>query len=141
MRAYRLLLCLMICWGLILLSCGMGGGGNPVGVTGGSIDGYGESSVVEGSGQGVDNLTGAWTASITDDIPSLTVQILLTINTNGTYSLEYTAGSYNDIETGTYEVKGNQIIIDGEAADYTLSGNTLTLYMDEETIVFTRVSG
>ena len=38
-----------------------------------------------------------------------------------------------ELATGTYEVKGNQLIVDGDAFTFTLVGKKLTLYSVDET--------
>jgi len=49
MRRYRIFFTLIVCLGLLAMYCGQGGGDNPVGVTGGAEEGYGEDSITEGS--------------------------------------------------------------------------------------------
>ena len=133
-----------ICIALLGVSCGIGGNNNPVGVTGGSSDGYGSKNFGPGDSDTPlpgpnpgpsSDLYGTWVAF---DYEYGYTEIL-TINPDGTYSIEIEIDYYSCTITGYYTIEGNQLYIDGEPATYSLSGNTLTLNMYGYPIVFTRI--
>ncbi|MBN2102819.1 hypothetical protein JW835_02160 [bacterium] len=149
MRSYRIFFSVIVCLGLIMMSCGVGGSDNPVGVTGGAMDGYGVNSIVEGSAQDSDasgqtgDFVGTWVGSMDIMTPygfPIEATITLTINADGTYEMTYEALGASETETGTYLITGDQLFIDGELANYTLTGNTLILYLEGETLELTRVN-
>jgi hypothetical protein len=144
MRLHSVLSVILIL-ALFGLHCGTGGGGNPVGVTGGSSDGYGSKNFgpaeSEQPGPGPDNggssdIYGTWIAF--DYEYGYTE--MLTINPDGTYELEISIGYYTFTVTGYYSFDGEELLIDGEPATYSLVGDTLILQMYGYPIVFTRVS-
>lgn len=131
---------------LIVFNCGNGGGGNPVGVTAGSPDGYGAKNFgledgtvtpVPNPNPGVsDEFYGTWVSH--DYVYGISE--VLTINTDGTYILEISVNYYTFTITGYYSFEGDQLLIDGEPANYSISGDVLIMEIDGEPVIFTRMN-
>ena len=61
-----------------------------------------------------------------------------TFNADGTGSSYISMGDDVDEESFTYTIEGNQLVVDGEGAEFTLDGDTLTIEMNGEGMIFTR---
>ena len=59
---------------------------------------------------------------------------------NGTYTTTYvnTVTGEHESESASYRINGNQVIIDGKAANWEIKGNTLIITQDGQEIVFER---
>ena len=126
----------------IISGCGQGSGDNPVGVTGGSANGYGSQYESEGDngsngGNGSDNeLIGKWR----HDYDAGEYETF-SFSSDGTFYYEYYYNYQLDYSfSGTYSVNGNQLTMEGmPPVTYSISGNTLTISFQGEEIHYYRV--
>lgn len=126
----------------LLVSCANWGGNNPVGVTGGSEQGYGESSDLNLPSSGSESavkLIGTWR----HDYGGGNYEIL-EFKSNGRF--EIAAYENNNLEfsySGNYTVSGNTITlyIEGQpvTATYSISGDRLTLFLGGNPTTYYRV--
>lgn len=124
---------------LIFTGCSNWGGNNPVGVTGGSEQGYGQGT---GAGENINILLiGTWR----HDYYSNHYEII-TLSSNGTWDYkEYYYDILNEHEFGAFSVSGNTItvIMEGEepfTVEFSINGDELTLtYPGEYPKTFYRV--
>ena len=125
---------------LFLFACGQGGGEQLVGVLGGGTDGYGIGNEIPGTdGNGGNTTDQTLVGSWRSDLDSGSY-VILTFNTNGTYSLLYDFNSGISEEEGTYQVQGNQIILNGEdVLNYSITNNTLTIITEDGPMIFYRI--
>ena len=138
-RSINLLILAVI---LILLGCAQRGGHNPIGVTGGSDDGYGKSkdlNQTSSSSYEYATLIGSWRYD-----ESMTEYSLWIFYTNGDFTMKfYEDGSLEFTIEGTYSTSNNTLTIylDGEPYYFTYSiyGNQFILSGDGESIVLKRV--
>ncbi|MHB2153139.1 hypothetical protein ACX8XN_01930 [Calditrichota bacterium GD2] len=128
---------------LLIFACGQSGLNNPVGVLGGSNEGY--ENTIDFSGNGgaydlpgeSDELIGTWKSYQAD----MGGYIYLTFSSDGKYELEVEIlESRQTVDRGSYEVNGNIITFYSEfgpvnQSEYYIEGNNL--YLDGEK--FTRV--
>ena len=125
-----------------LVSCANWGGNNPVGVTGGSEQGYGESgdlNLPSSGSESAEKLIGTWR----HDYGGGDYEIL-EFKSNGKYEVEfYENNDYEFGYSGNYSVSGNIITlwIEGQpiTVTYSLSGDQLRLSQGGETAIYYRV--
>ena len=125
-----------------LVSCANWGGNNPVGVTGGSEQGYGESSdpnLPSSGSESPEKLIGTWR----HDYGGGDYEIL-EFKSNGKYEVEfYENNDYEFGYSGNYTVSGKTITLWIEnqpfTLTYSLSGDQLRLSQGGETAIYYRV--
>lgn len=108
----------------MLFGCAQRGGYNPLGVTGGSDDGYGKSRDLyrqSSSFQNNDNLYGVWSEN----------GETVTFNTNGTFEIN----SDKKISVGTYNIIKNTLTLNFEEGFSTTYEYSLT----EDRLVLTNI--
>ncbi len=126
----------------LLVSCANWGGNNPVGVTGGSEQGYGQSGDLNLPSSGSESavkLIGTWRY----DYGGSNYEIL-EFKSNGKYEVEfYDNNDYEFGYSGNYTVSGNKITlwVEGKTmmVTYSLSGDQLTLFWEGNPITYYRV--
>jgi len=125
---------------ILLFGCSHWGGDTPLGITGGSEEGYGQSGDLN-SQNPFNNinpyLLGSWIR------PGLHNYIILTFFLNGTYTLEYYYN--NSLESrikGTYHVSGNTLTMtingNSDVATYMIRDDSLTIYAGDESVTYLR---
>jgi hypothetical protein len=127
---------------LLLVGCARWGGNNPVGVTGGSEEGYGEFKdlgIISSSGSSA-QLVGTWR----HDYGGGDYEIL-EIQSNGRFQISVYDNNNLELEySGNYTVSGNTITlwIEGQpvTVNYSLDGDFLTLFFEGEQTTYYRVS-
>jgi len=115
---------------LFIVGCANWGGNNPLGVTGGSENGYGKNqdlNLPTSNGGGSQNLIGTWRSDTGADDYEIII-----FNSNGTYDVRiYEDGIFQFGLSGSYTVSGNQITLEYEGEFivlfYTLSDDRLIL--------------
>ncbi len=120
--------------------CAQWGGDNPLGITGGSNNGYGKNNdlnLPDGSDQIDPDLVGVWSMY---DYP---YSLVYTFNADGTYQIEeYFYDSLDDSYEGTWSVSGNILTLssnDGSSImTYEINGNQLTLTQGDYILVLHR---
>ena len=138
MKKFIILFSTALLISLIFTGCSGWGGNNPVGVTGGSEQGYGQ-----GTGAG-ENLTilliGTWRHDYSSH-----EYTTITFSSNGDWDYKhYYYDNLYDHDVGTYSVSGNKITITEEGysvtVTFSINGNELTLtYPGENPITFYRI--
>lgn len=109
---------------IIFTGCGNWGGNNPVGVTGGSGQGYGENSDLLGTKS---LLVGSWRHDYYNDYE------IITFSSNGAWESKYYDDGYLEYHfTGTYSVSGNELTISVGGMSFitytfSVNGDELTL--------------
>jgi hypothetical protein len=125
-----------------LVSCANWGGNNPVGVTGGSDQGYGESSDLNLPSSGSESaaeLIGTWR----HDYGGGNYEIF-DFKSNGRYEIYfYENNNYEFGYSGNYTVSGNTITlwVEGQPmmVTYSLKSNRLTLFLEGNPTTYYRV--
>jgi hypothetical protein len=124
----------------MLIGCAQWGGDNPLGITGGSKQGYGENndfSLPETSGEIDPNLVGKWSSY--GDI----FIIVFDFYADGTFTREeYYDRESNGSAEGTWSVSGDILTLrssgDTQVYTYFINDNQLTLFYGDYVLVFYR---
>jgi hypothetical protein len=126
---------------VLFLGCAQWGGDNPLGITGGSKEGYGQHNdlnLPDGSGEIDPDLVGVWSMY---DYPDM---LVYTFMVDGTFKIElYYYDSLDETTEGTWNVYGNQLTLrpDGgrtEVVTYQINGNQLTLTQGDYVLILHR---
>jgi hypothetical protein len=127
---------------VMLMGCAHWGGDSPLGITGGSDEGYGKDSDLDlpDPANGLDSeLLGSWWYDINDNSYDL-----FTFNSDGTFSYEayyrdHVFYSYD----GTFSTSVDKLTLnynnESVTIAYSIRGNRLTLHFEQETQTYTRV--
>jgi hypothetical protein len=124
----------------LLIGCAQWGGDNPLGITGGSNNGYGKNNdlnLPDGSGQIDPDLVGVWSMY---DYPYL---LVYTFNADGSFKIEeYYYDSLDDSYEGTWSASGNILTLSSNEGSaimtYEINGNQLTLTEGDYVLVLHR---
>jgi hypothetical protein len=126
----------------VLVGCAQWGGDNPVGITGGGDDGYGQNSALnlpQPSDGTTNDLVGSWRYNVNQS-----TYMIWTFSINGNLTATY---YYNDnyySSYGTYSTSGNSITYtlqqQTSTGTYTIRGNHLTITINGESTTFTRLA-
>jgi len=127
---------------LFMFGCANWGGNNPVGVTGGSAEGYGlanDLKLPESSSGSSSDLIGSWR----HDNGGGDYEII-TFNSNGRYSIaSYENNSLEFSYSGNYSTSGNSITLyiegDPYSGTYSIRGDELTLNILGENQTYYRI--
>ncbi len=130
---------------IIISGCAQWGGDNPLGITGGSGEGYGQNEDLNlpdpAGGNTIDfELVGLWTSA------GRWVQTIRTIafNANGTFTMVTHSGVSPQETEGTYNVSSNILTLnsDGERIIYiySINGDYLTLNDGEQELLLLRIN-
>jgi hypothetical protein len=127
---------------LLIIGCAQWGGDTPLGITGGSEDGYGKTgdlaAPATSDGQVDDQLIGSWRSAAGGS-----QYTILTFYANGDFEIDY---YYQDqywygLE-GTYSVSGNMINMyfdgDSDSGTYSITGNRLIITTDGRSTTYYR---
>lgn len=106
---------------LALTACGGGGGG------GGTIEG--KWKVTDVSGTGDDDATVKMALALSN--------ITMEFN-NGVCTTTASVMGQSNVETSSYSVDGNKLIMNGTTGEFKINGNTLTIIQDGVTMTLTR---
>jgi hypothetical protein len=125
---------------VLVCSCAQWGGDNPLGITGGSKEGYGQNSdlnLPENSGDIDPALVGSWAS---EENVSTTV---FTFYADGTFTMEhYLEDQLDRTLSGLWSVSGNTLTISSggksEVYTYLVDGNQLVLSSGNREIVLYR---
>jgi len=121
----------------MLGGCAQWGGDNPVGITGGSDEGYGQSGNLNLPQNGSD-LVGSWRY----DISESRYQIW-TFSVNGNLTVIYYNNDQINTQHGTYTTSDNNIsLFVGQQTlngTFSIQGNHLTLYFGQDSLTLTKV--
>jgi hypothetical protein len=125
---------------IMIDGCAQWGGDNPLGITGGSNNGYGKNNdlnLPDGSDQIDPDLVGVWSMY---DYPYL---LVYTFNADGSCKIEeYYYDSLDDSYEGTWSVSGNILTLSSnegsEIMIYEINGNQLTLTEGDYVLVLHR---
>ncbi len=119
----------------LLIGCAQWGGDNPLGITGGSEEGYGQNGDLNlpqpADGNIIDpELIGMWVTA------GQWVQTTYTFafNASGTFTIVIHSTKFTQVMEGTYSVSGNTLtfnIYGGETLVYTYSVNNNHLTLDD----------
>ena len=139
MKRYVLLLNVSLL-AVLIAGCAQWGGDNPLGITGGSKEGYGQNNdlnLPENSGEIDPELLGSWTSY--GDLSST----VFTFFTDGTFMMEhYLENQLDRTISGRWSVSGNTLTIssggNSEVYTYLVDGNQLILSYGNEQIVLYR---
>ena len=74
--------------------------------------------------------------AVIDMMKEMGYDMVLEFKADGSGKMTITMGDEPDVTEFKYEVKNNQIVIDGEPADYTIKGNSLVVTFGGETMPF-----
>jgi hypothetical protein len=128
---------------ILIIGCAQWGGDNPLGITGGSEEGYGQGSdlnLPDPSGGSNSNLVGSWRYNYPDSYDYMT----WTFNANGNLEVRYHLDGEDFSLFGTYSTSGNAITINlfQEPVDgtYSINGDQLTIYIEGDVIILYRVT-
>ncbi len=128
---------------LIITGCAQWGGDNPLGITGGSEEGYGQNNDLYLPDPSAENtldpeLLGRWINNISE-----AEYEIWTFNSDGTMRTVYYQDSYNFTINGTYYTSAGSITINSSneimTGSYSISGNRLTISFGLVTLRFVRV--
>jgi hypothetical protein len=139
MKKYLSYLIVSLLAGLIV-GCAQWGGDNPLGITGGGKEGYGQNNdlnLPEITGKIDPALVGVWR---TDESYS---GLELTLNADGSFTAEiYIEGELDEILEGTWGVSGENLLLTVEGdtifCPFTYYGNSMTISYQGDTIILYR---
>ena len=127
---------------LIFSGCANWGGNNPVGITGGSDQGYGEAKDLDlpsvGSGSEA-SLIGSWRHEYSSGEYEI-----ITFNQNGKFSMSYYDDGFLQFSfSGNYSTSGTSItlFVEGQplSGNYSIQGDELTLYLPGDSQTYYRI--
>ncbi len=121
----------------MISACAQWGGDNPLGITGGSKDGYGQNGDLFLPGEIDQELVGSWIIN-----GEISYQIV-TFYADGTFTIEYyLEDQLARTVSGQWGVSGNELTLrsggKSEVYRYQLNNNQLTLSFGKEQIVLYR---
>ena len=126
---------------IMIVGCAQWGGDNPIGITGGSEEGYGQNGALnlhQPSDGNNPDLVGSWRYII-----SQSSYTIWTFSSNGNFTVTSYYGETITTRYGSYSTSGESISItiqqQSNTGTYSIQGNHLTITLGGDSTTLTRV--